>query len=330
MMKLRDTTWTLAPMDGLTDYRYRNALYSVFPDIDRVVAPFITLVPGKKVKISHLKDLLPSTNLLPLDKLEPQILGNEEEYLESMIKSLSDLGYTCMNWNLGCPVKSVANKQRGSGLLKFSDRIDSFLNKAFSVGGIKISIKIRLGYDNAREAFDLLNIINKYPLEYVVIHPRLGLQMYNGSADIKAFKVLNSEIRHRCVYNGDIFTVDKAREVLENLPNIDEFMIGRGVLMNPFLPSLLKNRKFKDEEVNSLFWKFVKQLYLQHLNSNVAAEKVLHKQKQLWAQFKFNNSGLGVFEDPENEYYINTAEILGKVKYVKSLDEYIKFCKIDI
>lgn len=62
----------------------------------------------------------------------PQILGNSPEDFIAMGNVLYDLGYRCINWNLGCPFPQVAKKFKGSGLLPHPDRVDAFLERVLS------------------------------------------------------------------------------------------------------------------------------------------------------------------------------------------------------
>ena len=75
----------------------------------------------------------------------PQILGKEPELFIQMAHFLQDLGYDELNWNLGCPVKSIANNKRGSGMLPHPDLLRSILDKIIPAIGSQLSVKIRLG-----------------------------------------------------------------------------------------------------------------------------------------------------------------------------------------
>ncbi|MEG1498180.1 MAG: tRNA-dihydrouridine synthase family protein [Bacteroidales bacterium] len=311
MTNWKDIQWVLAPMDGFTDYRYRNTLSEVFGPLSGIryaVAPFVSLVAGKKVKRSHLKDLLPENNLMIV---EPQFLGNEEDYFPAMANALNDLGYSCMNWNLGCPMKAVASKQRGSGLLMVPDRIERFLDKVLPTSPIKLSIKIRLGYLKVEESLRVVEVLNQYPLEYVAVHPRLGIQLYNGKVDLDKFACLQSLIKTHCVYNGDIFTVEDAQKIHQRFPEIKTMMLGRGVIANPFLPSILQGRIFSQGECLKIFSLFLDVLLENHLKDGSPERLILHRQKQFWSNFAIP--------------YI-PPNLLDRIKKVSNIQEYRSLC----
>jgi tRNA-dihydrouridine synthase len=133
----------LAPLRGFTDAVFRNAFQRHFQGVEMAVAPFVTTVNGTRIKSSHLRDLAPAKNrALPV---VPQILGNDADTFICLARTLLDLGYTEINWNLGCPYPMVAKKMRGSGLLPHPDTIERILEKALNGFTGKLSIKTRLG-----------------------------------------------------------------------------------------------------------------------------------------------------------------------------------------
>ena len=115
----------LAPLRGFTDYIYRNTFAEHFDGFDGALAPFIPTITADRFKPSHLKDVLPENNSsIPV---VPQIISNLPDDFINLAVRLYDLGYTSVNWNLGCPFPMVAKKFRGSGLLPYPEKIDAFL-----------------------------------------------------------------------------------------------------------------------------------------------------------------------------------------------------------
>ena len=103
----------LAPLRGFTDTVFRNAFQRRFQGVEEAVAPFVTSVNGRRIKPSHLRDLAPADNrALPV---VPQILSNNSDEFVCLARTLFELGYEEINWNLGCPYPMVAKKYRGSG-----------------------------------------------------------------------------------------------------------------------------------------------------------------------------------------------------------------------
>ena len=102
-------------------------------------------------------------------------------------------------------------------------------------------MKMRMGYEHAAEILEVFPILEKYPIKNIAIHARIGKQLYKGPVDLDSFQRCLDVSKHKLYYNGDITSVEKFRDMQSCFPSIDHFMIGRGLLADPFLPSMIKN-----------------------------------------------------------------------------------------
>jgi len=275
----------LAPMHGYTDYVFRNTYAKYFHGIDMAVSPFIALVEGRRVKTSVLRDLLAENNGgMPVI---PQVIGNNASQFILMANTLYDMGFQSANWNLGCPMKNVARKKRGAGLLQYPDIIESTLAKLIPKTKLKVSVKIRLGYKSISEIEKLIPVLNSFPLEYVVLHPRLGIQMYDGHVDLEAFGKYSGEFNHPLIYNGDIDSIEFFRKVQKRFPEIDKWMLGRGLLANFFLPYLISEEDSLSITDQKNVLKDFHLEYFQNLQSRWDKdEMILNKMKEHWSNFR--------------------------------------------
>ncbi len=162
--------------------------------------PFLKNATGKR---SSLRDVLPERNDAGFT-LIPQILHKSPKDFIVLAKSLYEMGYETVNWNLGCPLPMVRKKKKGAGLLPFSDEIVDFLREVISEIPNQVSIKVRLGAEDKSDLSRLLPMLNGLSLKEIIIHPRTGKQLYAGEADIDAFEECLPLSRHTIVYNGDI------------------------------------------------------------------------------------------------------------------------------
>ncbi len=268
----------LAPIRGITDATFRETFASYFPDFDLAMAPFLTTYQGNRVKPARLKELLPENNQrLPVI---PQILGKDPDHFIVLAQLLIDLGYTTINWNLGCPYPMVANKMRGSGLLPYPEKIEAFLEKIHCLPA-KISIKTRIGRKDKEEIFELLPIFNRFPLAEVIIHPRTGLQMYDGRVDLDTFERCLDHCHHPVMYNGDIVDADFFRTVAKRFPTVSGWMIGRGALANPFLCAQIKERELPTEPIATLA-AFHDEIFLRYQELLNGPSHLLGRMKGLW------------------------------------------------
>jgi tRNA-dihydrouridine synthase B len=285
----------LAPLHGVTNRVYRSVFFRHFGGFDGAMAPFILAVRTSKAKPNHFKDLLPGPASESRDAasdavdrgaarlpLVPQLLGNEPAAFVETAQVLAGLGYVEIDWNLGCPYPMVADKERGSGLLPFPGRIGELLDAACAVPGIVISVKLRLGRSDPLDIERLMPILNEHPLAKVIIHPRVGTQMYRGQADVEAFARAASLCRHRVVYNGDITSGTAYEKLASRFPAIDEWMIGRGAISNPFLAEEIKTGAVAGDR-NGRLRAWHDDLYRSYQEALFGPAHVLDKMKEIWS-----------------------------------------------
>jgi len=224
----------LAPILGVTDALFRTIYHSHFPFFDAAVAPFINPQRFANFKDKLLADILPENNTGDLPVI-PQLLYNTAEDFIVLGKRLQNLGYAHLNWNLGCPSPMVTGKQRGSGLLPHPERIVEILEAVRTELSTEISIKTRLGYEHAGDLEKLLPLLEEFALKEIIIHPRIGKQLYRGHADPDGFERCLALTSHSLVYNGDILTPLDFEQLSCRFPQVNRWMIGRGALADPYL-----------------------------------------------------------------------------------------------
>ncbi|MDX2414177.1 MAG: tRNA-dihydrouridine synthase family protein [Bacteroidales bacterium] len=284
-----------SPLQGYTDFRFRNAFQKNFGGIDSYMAPYIRLNGKKEIKAANKRDLLPANN----DSLDliPQVITKDADEFILVAKYVQGLGYNELNWNLGCPYPMVAKKGMGSGLLKNTGTIDKVLKQVFAESEIKISVKMRLGYERTDEFIQVLPILDKYPLENISIHPRIGKQLYKGGVYLDEFARCMDLSNHTLIYNGDITSVQRFREVQDQFPEIENWMIGRGLIADPFLPAMIKADKldYPDNRIE-VFRQFHDTLLASYIEAFSGSKHVLQKMFYFWGYFvrSFPNAGKGL------------------------------------
>ena len=266
-----------APMEGLTGYIYRNAHNAFFNSIDRYYSPFISTNQSRSLKTKELKDILPENNQGLV--LIPQLLTNNAEDFIHTSKKIKLLGYNEINLNLGCPFGTVVSKNKGSGFLAKTRELDMFLDKVFSQSVTKISVKTRIGKDQPDEFYDLIDIFNKYPIEELIIHPRIQKDFYKNKPNLQIFKDALSLSKNPVCYNGDIFTIKDYKEFSTCFPDVGSLMLGRGLLVNPGLVKEIRNN-IKIEK--ALLKDFHDKLYNDYKEILFGEVNVLYRMKGLW------------------------------------------------
>ncbi len=229
----------LAPIRGITDHIFRNTFETFFAKFDFLVTPFIPTVKGDFINPSILRDIDPCHN--DITRVIPQIIGNNPQEIRALANKMCEFGYSAVNLNFGCPHLPVTRKKRGAGILPYPDMIRSILDQ-LPFQSCSFSVKIRLGLENENDMERTIPLFNDYPLSEIIIHPRTGAQMYKGSVNLDAFQRCLSLSRHILVFNGDIFSSEDFRCKQNQFPQINRWMLGRGVLYNPFLLSILRGQ----------------------------------------------------------------------------------------
>lgn len=278
-----------APLEGITGYVYRTTHHAFFPGVDRYYIPFAAPNYTKHFKNKEKQDMDPANNA-GLHAV-PQILSNKADETLWAIEEMADRGYEEINLNLGCPMPTVAKKKKGSGLLKYTDELDAYLNGVFeglfrrdaSRPDIKISIKTRLGTDTTEEAEGLVRIYNRYPLSELIVHPRSQKDLYRGKADREAFLLVLRKSTNPVVYNGDLQTPQDVKEISKICAgegkDLNSVMIGRGLLADP---SLVRECRGGAKVTSQELGAFHDALYKRFQETLSGDSVVLSHMKELW------------------------------------------------
>lgn len=297
-----------APMEGITDYLYRQIVWRHFPYADKLYAPFIQ--PNDKPVIvpkEYNEICLENNQGIPV---VPQILTRDAKGFIRVGEILESMGYEEINLNLGCPVKLIVSKGKGSGMLADTDYLDKFLDTIFSHDWkCNITVKTRLGLTDNSDFSDLLEVYSKYPIYELTIHPRYRSDFYSGEPRLnefgKVFDYTNKKSSMKICYNGNINSVADRDALLKQYPQISSIMCGRGALANPALFRELKggNAMTKEEFIH-----FHKDVYDTYMNTVAKEKHFLHKMQEMWTYW--------------NQYLCLELDIIKKIRGVSSISEY--------
>lgn len=237
-MKIRNITFDrypvfLAPMEDVTDIGFRllckkmgaSMVYSEFVAADAL----IRLVNRSLQKLQVCDDERP---------VVIQIYGKEVEPMVEAAKIVVEQGHPdVLDLNFGCPVKRVAGKGAGAGMLQNPEKMLEITRAVVDAVNIPVTVKTRLGWDdNHKIIVDLAERLQDCGIQALTIHGRTRAQMYTGEADWTLIgEVKNNPRMHiPIIGNGDITTPERAKECFDRY-GVDAIMVGRATFGRPWI-----------------------------------------------------------------------------------------------
>ena len=283
----------MAPMDEITTFVFRNAYHRYYAPMDKYFTPFLS--PADFGPIFDPKEM---TEIDPANNqgltVIPQLMVNRSDICLQALNVLSQMGYSEVNINMGCPSGIVVRKRKGSGMLMEPAALEHFLEDVFSAlpGGMKLSVKTRIGLKSPEEFPALLDIFNRYPIHELILHPRVRTQFYQGDIHIDSFRYAMEHCSMPLIYNGEMHSPGDLNRLAEEFPNLPGVMLGRGLIKDPNLWGVYKNQ-FGNRNMDT-FLSFHEDLLQGYSELLPYESSVVVKMKKLWACWK------EVFpEDPE-------------------------------
>ena len=270
----------MAPLESVTTWIYRQAHAKIYGRLDKYFIPFLEPHEKRDFKTRELQEILPENN--ENIYAVPQILTNRSEGFIKLAKALKDWGYEEVNLNLGCPSKTVVTKGKGSGFLAKPKELERFLTEIFDAlsGEVKISVKTRIGKEDPEEFPALLELFNKYPMEELIIHPRVQKDGYGNVPRLELYELAEKQSVNPLCYNGNLYTREQIRNFAERFPGTERLMLGRGFLRDP---GLLYNEGKDSKDIFEKFWAFHDLVYEGYQERNMGDRNVLFKMKELWS-----------------------------------------------
>lgn len=220
-----------APLEGITDSIYRRLHHVYFPGIDRYYMPFFS--PTMHRCLTRKEDReLPMADSVPFTAIPQVLTKNPEDFLWAA-QQCADRGYREVNLNVGCPSGTVVAKGKGAGMLTDAEGLDCFLERIFSRTPIPVSVKTRLGVRDVEEFPRLLEVFNRYTICELIIHPRVRTDFYTPPVHLDSFAYAVANTKLPLCYNGDIDSLADLKRMQCMFPQVNSFMIGRGLVGDP-------------------------------------------------------------------------------------------------
>jgi tRNA-dihydrouridine synthase B len=177
-----------------------------------------------------------------------QLFGSKAEISAKAISILENKAdYDLLDINLGCPVYKVTKTGAGSAWLKHPQELYAYMRTIVATSHKPVSAKIRLGWDDKSINFvEVADLLQEAGISLLTVHARTSKQMYMGEANYEPLTDFGEKIKIPLCVSGDIFTAEKAIEVMKKT-KASLVMVARGGLGNPRLLSNI-NRLYLGEE----------------------------------------------------------------------------------
>lgn len=234
---LKNPFLILAPMEGVTDVPFRATIAKAGrPDLFFTEFTNVSSYASEKGRQNALERLKICKTDSPIIA---QIWGKDPDHFSEISYALESLGFSGIDLNYGCPDRHVNAAGGGAAMIKTPELAIECYRKAKESTKLPVSIKTRLGYTYIEEWESWLTILlNEHPAA-LTIHLRTRKEMSKVPAHYELIpdiiKLRNTlSLETILIINGDIKDKNHAMKLHEQYPEIDGFMIGRGVFQNPY------------------------------------------------------------------------------------------------
>lgn len=228
----------LAPMEDVTDMSFR-LLCKEF-GADMVYTEFIS----SDALIRHVNKTKAKLEVAEAERpVALQIYGKEIEPMVEAARICEAANPDIIDLNFGCPVKKVAGKGAGAGMLRNPELLVEITRQVVKAVDVPVTVKTRLGWDNdSRIIVDLAERLQDCGIAALTIHGRTRAQMYTGEADWTLIGEVKNNPRMRIpiIGNGDINSADKCKKAFDDY-GADAVMIGRGSIGAPWIFEEMKH-----------------------------------------------------------------------------------------
>lgn len=274
----------LAPMEDVTDPAFRllckrfgaDMVYSEFISSDALI---------RSIKSTERK-------LEIYDQERPvaiQLYGRDVESITEAAKIAESAKPDIIDLNFGCPVKKVAGKGGGAGLLKDIPKMLAIINSVAKNVNIPVTVKTRLGWDNNSKIITTIaEQIQDNGAQALTIHGRTRAQMYTGEADWTLIGEVknNPRIKIPIIGNGDITTPERAKECFDKY-GVDAIMIGRGSIGQPWIFEEIKHYLYNNSKLERKNYKFYLEILKEQVENNIERADeirgILHSRRHIAA-----------------------------------------------
>jgi nifR3 family TIM-barrel protein len=280
----------LAPMEDVTDAPFRHIckqfgadmVYTEFVSSDALIRS----VNKTKLKLEISEDERP---------VAIQIYGKDPEAMKEAALICEEARPDMIDLNFGCPVKKIAGKGAGAGMLRNIPLMLEITKAVVDAVKLPVTVKTRLGWDMDNLIIvELAEMLQDCGISALSIHGRTRSQMYSGKADWTLIREVKNNPRMNIpiIGNGDVTTPEICRENFDSYA-IDAIMIGRGCIGQPWIFHEIKHYLMHGEKAPaqpfSWYLQILKNQILQSVEKLDERRGILHSRRHIAASSLFKN-----------------------------------------
>jgi nifR3 family TIM-barrel protein len=272
----------LAPMEDVTDMSFRllckdfgaDMVYTEFISSDALIRQ----VNKTKAKLEVSAKERP---------VAVQIYGKEIEPMVEAARICESAGPDLLDLNFGCPVKKVAGKGAGAGMLRNPEQMLAITREVVKAVRIPVTVKTRLGWDgDSKIIIDLAEELQDCGIAALCIHGRTRAQMYTGEADWTLIGAVKNNPRMHIpiIGNGDITSPEKCREAFDRY-GVDAVMVGRASIGCPWIFKEIKDYLttgiIPEKEPFETYLNILKKQILQSVEQTDERRGIMHSRRHI-------------------------------------------------
>lgn len=275
----------LAPMENVTDYPFRMICKHFGADV--VYSEFIS----SEALIREAEKAFKKMTIKPQEHpIGIQIYGNRVEAMVEAAQIAEEKGPDFIDINFGCPVKKVALKGAGSGLLRDVPLMIKICQSVAQAVSLPVTAKTRLGWDaDSIQIVDIAKQMQDVGIEALAIHARTRAQGYKGNADWEWIRKAKLAVNIPIIGNGDVISPQQVVQMFADT-GCDAVMIGRGAIHNPWIfrdaKEFMKTGITPDQPVLEERVEILKQHYIYSVEYKGERKGVIEMRKHLSGYLK--------------------------------------------
>lgn len=239
----------LAPMEDVSDpsFRFMCKYYGA----DLMYTEFV----ASEAIIRNIEKTLKKLTITENDRpIGIQLYGHNIDVMVESAKIISEYKPDLIDINFGCPVKKIANRGAGAGMLRDIPKMIEMTSKIVKATKLDVTVKTRLGWDDeSKNIVEVSERLQDVGIKAITIHGRTRAQMYKGKADWNLIGEIknNQRMKIPIIGNGDVTSGEIAKKMFDKY-GVDAIMIGRGSIGKPWIFKEIKHFLKNENEMEAI------------------------------------------------------------------------------